>query len=70
MAKKTVLKYMCKLLPLSIEDQRLVVAEDITPKTLSYDVAQMIDTGDSVYLEEPKAEEEKKKSKAEELFNE
>lgn len=49
MAKKTVLKSLCKLLPLSIEDQRLVNIEEKVITKLDNNLNSLIDSSESFY---------------------
>lgn len=61
MAEKTVLKAMCRLLPISIEDQRIISMDDRVIKTASNENKSIIDDSDSIdyNLELPEIEETK-----------
>jgi recombination protein RecT len=65
MAKKTVLKSLCKLLPLSIEDQRLVHMDEKVITKLDNNLNGLIENSEPLYeleqLQQIDAPEEKKK---------
>jgi len=78
MAQKTILKQLCKYLPLSIEVQRGLVADETTKKEIS---ADMVDDGSDVtdwtdvtevqdyeYIEEPATKTEESESTEEKTF--
>lgn len=57
MAQKTVVKSLCKWLPISIEDQRLLSMDDRIIKTASDNNESIIDNSESIDFNVPNAEE-------------
>lgn len=62
MAEKTVLKSLCRLLPISVEDQRLIAMEDRIVKELSSNVEDLADSSVSIYEQFPELSDVQQKS--------